>query len=80
MDDLDLELLARALQDEAWPLLQRTFVRAGDAVVRSARQRGIIGDLVIKQQPRPRAPRLRSAGFSMAFDETNPRATEWAAR
>lgn len=63
------EHLARAVV----PTLFATYLRAGDVVARQVRRQNL---LLKERRPRPR--RLRSAGFGMSFDETNPYAQEWA--
>lgn len=79
VNDLDLSTLADALRERVLPLLFRVFVQAGDAVLRSAKQRGIatrVGDTFAKAEKR-RAT-LRVEDMVMSFDETNPHAATWA--
>lgn len=66
--DVDLEPLAKALQDKVWPSINAVYQRAGEIVARQAGQRGILRKA------------KNGARVTMSFDVTNPHSVGWAER
>lgn len=65
VEAVDMDVLARALQDTVWPHIQKVYVRAGTIVARQVRS----GKL---------AKAAGTVAARLIFDEANPHAKDWA--
>lgn len=82
--DVNLEPMVKGLQASMMPLLVKTFNRTGSAVLRTAHRRyarPVQKSVIPSRKKKIRKEAQRSVtAMAFSFNETNPRAVEWAAQ